>query len=119
MSPEKRRARLADEIEADLASVARLADSMRSLMAAVRGRDPSEMEVAAAAAILHAFYNGVENSLRRIAATMGDPPRSPGWHSALLDDAAEDRSGRGPVLTAALVDRLRGYMQFRHFFRHA
>jgi hypothetical protein len=47
---------------------------------------PNDHELAALAAMLHSFYNGVENIFKRIAAECYDrPPQGQAWHRELLD----------------------------------
>jgi len=41
------------------------------------------------------------------------------WYTALLEQAATETSSRASVLSLAIVDRLKPYLQLRHFFRHA
>jgi hypothetical protein len=58
------------------------------------------VEISALAAMLHSFYTGIENVMKRIALRIdGGLPEGPAWHTRLLD-------------------RLRTYMAFRHMFRH-
>ncbi len=46
---------------------------------------PSPIEISALAAMLHSFYNGIENILKRIAAEIdGRVPGAEFWHRELL-----------------------------------
>lgn len=70
--------------------------------------------------MLNSFYNGIENIFKRVAVELGDPlPRGESWHQELLDSMAESTSHRRAVISAGLRTRLKEYMEFRHFFRHA
>ena len=81
---------------------------------------PDEIELAALAAMLHSFYNGVENLLKRIAVETGEGlPSGEVWHRRLLDQMAQQTPDRPAVLTEALRVRLRLYLDFRHVFRHS
>ncbi len=73
------------------------------------------LEQAGIAGLLHSFYNGVENILKQIVRDRGLLlPVGPSWHRDLLLLVAEQS-----LLPAQLVDKLKVYMAFRHFFSHA
>jgi len=81
---------------------------------------PDAIEIAALAGLLHSFYNGVENILKRIAVHSGAiPPSSTSWHSELLESMAAPGSGRLAVINRDLLERLRSYLGFRHVYRHS
>ena len=81
---------------------------------------PNEIELSALAAMLHSFYNGVENIFKRTILELGDPmPGGESWHKELLDGMAEATGNRKPLLSPGLRGRLKEYMEFRHVFRHA
>lgn len=85
-----------------------------------RKQEPTVDELAALAAILHAFYNGIENLFKRIAMALdGGLPRSPVWHSSLLDGMKCPGVTRPAVITEDLGELLHEYLNFRHVFRHA
>ena len=82
--------------------------------------DPDEVELRAIAATLHAFYNGVERAFIIIAKHFGESPgQSHTWHRDLLSSMAAPTGSRSAVIDEPLRDRLRDYLGFRHFFRHA
>lgn len=112
--------RLRDELHAELMSLGRLMDQVRPLVRELEARPPTGIELAALAAMLHAFYAGVENLLKRAAVGSGRSLPSAGdWHAALLNAAAEHVHGSPAVLSKELASRLKPYLQFRHVFRHA
>jgi hypothetical protein len=80
--------------------------------------DPSAIERAALAAMLHSFYNGVENIFKAISRTF-DPPfvKNDSWHMNLLQTMASEHPKRAAVISESLRDRLEGYLAFRHVFR--
>ena len=81
---------------------------------------PNDLELYALAAMLHSFYNGMENIFKRITLELGDPmPGSTSWHKDLLDGMMRPTGNRKSVLSPELARRLKEYMEFRHVFRHA
>ncbi|MGA3325513.1 MAG: hypothetical protein ABSF45_13660 [Terriglobia bacterium] len=81
---------------------------------------PDYIELSALAAMLHSFYNGIENIFKRTTLELGDPmPGGESWHKDLLDGMTEATGNRKPVLSPGLRERLKEYMEFRHVFRHA
>ena len=83
-------------------------------------RPPGAIELSALAAMLHAFYNGIENILKRIAAEVdGRVPGGEFWHRELLEAMTKPNEVRPAAISEALGERLREYLEFRHVFRHA
>ena len=98
----------------------RLLDHCRPLLERCVSNPPSDFELYTLAAMLHSFYNGVENIFKRIAEKFeGEPPRGQAWHRDLLDSMGKRGSARRAVISVALVERLDAYLDFRHFFRHS
>lgn len=115
MSPE-----LQDEIQLELAQLHSLLETFSPLLGKVSTVSPDAIEVAALAGLLHSFYSGIENILKRIAVHSGDaPPASASWHSDLLESMAVSVPGRAAVLDIELLERLRSYLGFRHVYRHS
>ena len=115
MSPDLRK-----ELTTDREQLHLLLVTHHELLARCRVQEPTVDELAALAAILHAFYNGIENLFKRIAVAVdGGPPQSQIWHSTLLDSMQRAGVARPAVITEQLGELLHEYLNFRHVFRHA
>jgi len=73
------------------------------------------------ASMLHEFYHGVERIFERIAVGLGEGmPQGSYWHANLVEQMATAREGVRPaVIDEPLGARLKDYLDFRRFFRHA
>ena len=75
----------------------------------------SKLELAGVAALLHNFYNGVENVLKQIYKAKNIPfPTGSSWHRDMLILAEDSK-----ILTNETIMKLAQYLAFRHFFSHA
>jgi hypothetical protein len=75
----------------------------------------SDLELAGMAALLHSFYNGVENILKQMVMDRnGSIPDGASWHRELLNIAVSNAT-----VSSSTAEQLRPYLAFRHFFSHA
>ena len=103
---------LGEKIAAELENI----DSVLALIPPVDALPGlSELELAGVAALVHSFYNGVENIVKQLVQARGIAlPMGESWHKELIQTAAE-----AGILSEATSQGVREYLAFRHFFAHA
>ena len=103
---------LHERILAELENIGRIVDELKrcgSLSAL------SALELAGTGALLHNFYNGIENILKQVLLHEGIPlPSGTYWHKDLLE-----ASVNAQILSASTKLSLGPFLAFRHFFVHA
>ena len=101
-----------DRVAAEMENVGR---TLKGMPAASQCAKLSTLELAGVAALLHNFYNGIENILKQVLQSRGvEMPTGDSWHRDLVALAAE----KG-IITAETLNALRPFLAFRHFFSHA
>lgn len=81
---------------------------------------PDPIELSALAAMLHAFYSGIENMFKRITVESDEAfPEGGAWHRQLIVSMTKESLFRPAVISHELGEVLEGYLEFRHVFRHA
>jgi len=112
--------KLKKQINVELEQLAHLLNTYKLLFKKCLSESPDPIEISALAAMLHAFYNGIENIFKRVSTELdGELPKTEIWHRTLLNTMALPGASRPPVISQNLKDALRGYLDFRHVFRHA
>ena len=75
----------------------------------------STLELAGVAALLHSFYNGIENILKQILSAYNIAiPEGKSWHKELLEISVKSE-----IISEECKNSLWQYLAFRHFFSHA
>lgn len=98
----------------------RLLATMQPLLDKCRASPPTDIELSALAAMLHSFYTGVENILKRVAVEIDrQPVRGELWHRDLLNRMTRPGPARPALLPDDLCQALGDYLAFRHVFRNA
>jgi len=112
--------RLRKQIEVEREQLQQLLVTHQPLLDKCTAAEPDAIELSALAAMLHAFYTGIESIFKRIEVELGQElPQGDAWHRQLLKAMARPGRGRPPVISAALEETLRDYLAFRHVFRQA
>jgi uncharacterized protein YutE (UPF0331/DUF86 family) len=101
-----------EKIEAEIENIERVLadlpkpDSLKQL---------SSLELAGVAALIHNFYNGVENVFKQLVISKGlNIPQGPSWHIDLIEMCIANQ-----IISRTASDMLKEYLSFRHFFSHA
>lgn len=105
-------ANLSQKILAELENLDEIIDEMPSFSELP---NLSNLELAGVAALLHNFYNGVENIIKQIFLSQKiNLPEGQSWHKDLLESAVQES-----IISGECKNFLGQYLAFRHFFSHA
>ena len=105
-------ANLRDKIDIDVENIARVFSEMPNCESL---HQLSTLELAGVATLLHNFYNGIENIIKRILIDKGLViPQGSSWHKELLNLAETEG-----IISNHLKVQLGEFLAFRHFFSHA
>jgi hypothetical protein len=108
------------QVEFEIGQIDHLLETYAGLLLEAQQSTPNLVEITALAAVMHSFYNGLENVLLSIAKGLDSAtPTGTQWHRDLLTQITQPTPSRGPVLTADTAHRLADYLGFRHFYRHS
>ena len=105
-------AKMREKVEAELENIEYV---LADLPGQERLTNLSPLELAGVAALLHNFYNGIENVFKQLIISKGlDIPRGPSWHIELIELCVKNK-----IISRVTSDALKEYLSFRHFFSHA
>lgn len=107
------------EVEHEISLIDRVFETYGDLLAKARDDELDVVEMTALASVLHSFYNGVENIMKRIVRLDSELPSGERWHRELLNIMMEQSARRKAVLSTDLSQKLQKYLAFRHFYRHS
>ncbi len=100
-----------ERIEAEMDNIQRLVELMPQDAGLF---DLSDLELAGVGALIHNFYNGIENVLKQVILSSGQQlPAHSSWHRDLVNLGVS----KGAI-SQSTADRLARYLAFRHFFSH-
>lgn len=110
-----------DEIELEIKRIEKLLQNYTPLLNEIKTQEPNFIELGSLAALLHSFYNGLENIFTRIARKIDQKmPKGEMWHLQLLEQMARQTEKRKyTIISDETYKDLRKYLGFRHFSRHA
>jgi hypothetical protein len=110
---------LIEDIKSEIENLERVNKEMKSLLSKIN-KEPTFIEIRAAASIMHDFYSGIEKIFERIAISVDkNLPTGDRWHMELLLQMAKPSMHRKTaIISQNLFEKLKKYLDFRHLFRH-
>ncbi len=111
---------IADDIEFEISQIDDLLQTYAELLENSQKQTPGLVEVTAIGAVLHSFYNGLENIFLAVAKRLDhNIPAGDHWHRELLGLMTAKSSNREALISIATERALSNYLGFRHLFRHS
>ncbi|MBR7080674.1 MAG: hypothetical protein IKI40_09170 [Treponema sp.] len=108
------------KIEFEISQIDTLLSKAEVLAQKCKLQTPDFIELSAAGATLHSYYNGLENIFILIGKHVDNMTfSSQRWHKELLDSMFSKTTNREPILEESIHEQLLDYMSFRHVFRHS
>ena len=105
-------AKISEKIEAELENIEHV---LADLPDQERMKNLSTLELAGVAALLHNFYNGIENVFKQLVIFKGlSIPQGASWHVELIEVCVKNK-----IISRSTSSALKEYLSFRHFFSHA
>jgi hypothetical protein len=107
-------------VAVEVEQIRRLLETHHPLLKKCARVKPDAIERSALAAMLHSFFNGGENIFRRVSVEVdGKAFKGELWRRELSETMAQSDKNRPALISGELKNQLRGYLEFRHVFRHA
>jgi len=104
----------------ELDQIQTLIDSYDELIQKATKEVPNLIELTALAAVLHSFYNGIENIFQIILKKIDRQTiNNSKWHKELLLAMSKQNAQRNAVISIETMLLLSQYLSFRHFYRHS
>lgn len=105
-------AKVHEQIEAEFENIER---TLSDIPSSESLPNLSKLELAGLATLIHNFYNGIENILKKIVTATGRKlPEGHSWHQDLINTAVSNE-----IISESTARTLRQYLAFRHFFSHS
>jgi len=107
------------KINYEISQIDKLINDCQPLIDICKIKTPDFIEMAAAAMVLHSFYNGIENIIIMIFKNNNEKlPNNIKWHTELLYKTFTANGSRKAIFDKELKETLDEYLKFRHFVRH-
>ena len=105
-------AKVHEQVEAEFENIERTITDIPNLESLPK---LSRLELAGLATLIHNFYNGIENILKKTVTAIGEKlPEGHSWHQDLINTAVSNE-----IICESTGRKLRPYLAFRHFYSHS
>ena len=107
------------KIEHEISRIEKLLSDVKPLLDLCKLKEPDIIEIAAAAQVLHSFYNGVESIIVLFFKYINEKlPNDIKWHKILFEMAFGANSKDKSIINNKIKTKLEKYMLIRHLIRH-